>query len=98
MDLDTDDEETQSFYYIFLHISLASTKEYSRLFIDKFGTLKTKIIRKIKWIRISNNIILGINMNDDVHTGKLSRRLQFFGHCDTILFTRPFAYPLVTFN
>ena len=45
-----------------------------------------------------DNVILGIDMNEDVRTGKLAKRLKELGLIDLILSTHPTLSPPATFN
>ena len=51
-----------------------------------------------EWLRIGDVIILGIDMNEDVRTGKLARRLKELDLKELILTTRPFASPPANFH
>ena len=45
-----------------------------------------------------DNVVLGIDMNEDVRTGKLAKQLKELGLIDLILSTHPLESPPATFN
>ena len=55
-------------------------------------TLLTQILRK------GDNVILGINTNEDVCSGNLAKQLKGPGLKDLVLSTHPLELPPVTFN
>ena len=63
---------------------------------DKFDD---DLIKEIKqWLELGDNVILGIDMNEDIRTGKLARRLKELGLREIILSTHPDASPPATFS
>ena len=52
------------------------------------------------WIMLQNgdNVVLGIDMNEDLRTGKLAKRLKELGLIDLILSTHSISLPPATFN
>ena len=49
-------------------------------------------------LRNGDNVILGVDMNEDVQTGKLAKRLKEFGLIEFILSIHPSQSPPATFN
>ena len=49
-------------------------------------------------LRNGDNVVLGIDMNKDVRTGKLAKQLKELGLIDLILSTHPSESPPATFN